>query len=57
MKIDFGWQAPNFHQIQWDELVLGWERTWDVPISFEAVAWYADLSEDPNPWYGKHGSP
>jgi acyl dehydratase len=57
MKIDFGWEPPNFHPIGWSDLVLGWERTWDMPITFESVAWYADLAEDPNPWYGKKGSP
>ena len=57
MKVDFAWQSPNLRTIQWDDLVVGWERTWELPITFEAVGWYADLAEDPNPWFSLFGSP
>ena len=57
MKIEFGWQPPNLHHLHWDDLVVGWERTWDMPITAAEVGWYADLAEDPNPWYGALGSP
>ena len=57
MQYDFRWQTPNLKRIGWDDLVVGWERTWDMPITLDAVGWYADLSEDPNPWYGALGSP
>ena len=56
-QFDFGWQTPNLKRMTWDDLVVGWERTWELPITLDAVSWYADLAEDPNPWYGAAGSP
>lgn len=57
MHADFSWKPLNWHRLGWDDLTVGWERTWDIPLTFETVAWYSDLAEDPNPWYSFQGSP
>jgi hypothetical protein len=57
MHSDFSWKPLNWHRLSYDDLKVGWERTWEIPITFESVAWYADLAEDPNHWYSFQGSP
>ena len=57
MQFDFSWQPLNWHPLTEADLEVGWERTWDVPITYELIAWYADLSEDMHPWYTQGGSP
>jgi acyl dehydratase len=57
MKFDFAYPTQNLHPIDYDELVVGYERTWEYPVTFADIAWYADLSEDGNRWYTVFGSP
>ncbi|MEE9286077.1 MAG: hypothetical protein V3V35_10180 [Dehalococcoidia bacterium] len=57
MNADTGWTALNWRSLTEDDLEVGFQREWDVRITYPLVAWYADLCGDPNPWYGVQGSP
>ena len=54
---EFGWQPLNWHPLTADDLEVGWERSWEVAMTYPLVAWYADLAEDANSWYSPQGSP
>ena len=57
MKFDFRWQPLNWEPLAAKDLRIGWEREWDVPITYQLIAWYADLAQDMHPWYSPRGSP
>jgi hypothetical protein len=57
MNADIIWKPLNWRPLTYDDLVVGWEHQWDVPITFPVVAWYADLAQDPHEWYTQRGSP
>ncbi len=57
MSTDTGWTGLNWRPLTDDDLEVGFEREWDVRITYPLIAWYADLCGDPNPWYSVGGSP
>ncbi len=57
MKGDITWRPLNWHPLTWDDLAVGYEREWEVPITYPLIAWYADLAQDAHEWYTQRGSP
>ena len=57
VTFDFRWQPLNWKPLTAKDLRVGWEREWDVPITYPLIAWYADLAQDPHHWYSQRGSP
>lgn len=50
-------ERAEMKRLQWEQVPVGYETTWEETVSQDAVFAHADAVEDYNPWYGERRTP